>query len=598
MAWMIAAAALVATAALAGGGVWLATRPAPAPVVRTEIATAGESALSIQGADRDVAISPDGSRIVYRGNGRLLVRALDQIEPEVLTGLGTPRGVFFSPDGQWIGFVADGTTLKKVAVNGGPAITICTLDATPRGAAWGPNGAIIVATLSIATGLFRVSEAGGEPEALTQPNRESAETDHLWPEFLPGGQAVLFTITTTGGGDNAQVVVLDLRTGAQKTVVRGGSHAHYVESGHLVYAAAGSLRAVGFDLDRLETTGTPVPVVPEVVTTSQGGGDFDVAGNGTLVYVPGGPQAMARTLVWVDRQGREEAIKAPARAYVYPRLAPDGTRVALDVRDQENDIWVWDLGRETLSRLTFDPVLDRFPVWTPDSRRIVFSSDRTGASNLYWQAADNTGTVERLTESPNIQWPYSISPDGMRVVFEEQRPSPDLMALTLDKDRGVEPLVGNAMYAERNGEVSPDGRWLAYQSNESGQYEVYVRPYPDVNSGKWQVSTMGGTRPLWAGGGQELFYVAPDGVLMRVAVERGPTRPDPGGQAWRAGTPAKLFENTYAWGISDNFLGRSYDISADGRRFLAIKPLAGQTSAPNRLIVVQNWFEELKRLAP
>jgi len=299
-----------------------------------------------------------------------------------------------------------------------------------------------------------------------------------------------------------------------------------------------------------------------------------------------------------SKLGRDVAIKAPPRAYVAARLAPDGTRIALDIRDQESDIWVWDLARETLTRLTFDPTVDRYPVWTPDSQRVIFSSDRAGPSNLYWQAADNTGMVERLTESPNFQLPNGISPDGARLVFDEQRPSYDVLALTLDKDRRTEPLVQSQMYAERNGEISPDGRWLAYQSNESRQDEIYVRPYPDVNSGRWQVSTMGGTQPLWARSGRELFYVAPDGGLMRVAVERGPARPQSGGQAWRTGTPAKLFDSTYAWAIS-GLIGRSYDISADGRRFLAIKPPAAeQTGAPTNLIVVQNWFEELKRLAP
>ena len=531
---MPVAIAVCLAAAVAGGGIWLLTRPAPAPVVRTEIATSAATALAIGGVDRDVAISSDGSHIVYRGNGQLLVRALDQIEPTVLTGLGAPRGVFFSPDGQWIGF-ADGPALKKVAVTGGPAVTICSLDAAPRGATWGPDGTIVFATNNSPTGLFRVSEGGGEPAVLTKPNRERGETDHLWPKLLPGGQAVLFTITTTGGTDNAQVAVLDLRTGAQKTVVRGGSHAHYVESGHLVYAAAGTLRAVRFDLKRLETAGTPVPVVPQVATTLQGAADFDVARNGTLVYLPGGAATTARTLVWLDRQGHEEAIKAPPRAYAHLRLAPDGTRIALHIRDQESDIWVWDLARETLTRLTFDPGLDRFPVWTPDNRRIIFASDRAGAANLYWQAADNTGTVERLTQSSNVQWPYSISPDGTRLVFEEQTSSPDLLALTLDKDRRAQPLVQSQMYSEENGEISPDGRWLAYQSNESGQNEIYVRPFPEVNSGRWQVSTKGGTQPLWARNGQEIFYVAPDGTLMQVAVERGP-----GGKTGRRRSCSKI----------------------------------------------------------
>jgi serine/threonine-protein kinase len=577
-------------------------------VVRTEITTTGASAF-VSGpatSDRSLAISPDGSRIAYRGDGQILIRELEQIEPQALIGMNAPRGLFFSSDGQWVGFVDGAAGLKKIAVTGGPAVTICSLDAAPRGATWGSDGRIYFATLNAVTGLFRVSDGGGEPEVLTRASRERGEVDHFWPELLPGGQAVLFTIATTGGNENAQVAVLDLRTGEQKIVVRGGSHAHYVESGHLIYAAAGTLRAVRFDTGRLETVGTAVPVVPQVAITAQGGAEFDVARNGTLVYLPGGTQALAHTLVWVDREGREEAIKVPPRAYVYLRLSPDGTRIALDIRDQERDIWVWDLTRETLGRLTFDPGLDRFPVWTPDSQRIIFASDRAGASNLYWQAADNTGAVERLTESPSIQWPDSISPDGARLVFDGAMANADLMTLSLDRDRRAEPLVGNPMYSERNGEISPDGRWLAYQSNESQQYQIYVRPFPEVDSGRWQVSTTGGTRPLWARNGEELFYVSPDGSLMRVAVERGTAspqfgtqrgqgRPNAGGQAWRASTPSRLLENNYAWAVSDNFLGRSYDISADGRRFLAIKPATEQNRAPTNLVVVQNWFEELKR---
>ena len=308
-----------------------------------------------------------------------------------------------------------------------------------------------------------MSSAGGEPTVLTKPDRERGEADHLWPQFLPGGQAVLFTITpTTGGIDASQVAVLDLRTGTQKILVRGGSQAQYVPSGHLVYAAAGTLRAVAFDLNRLEVIGTPIPVLPQVVTLPNGTAEFDVARDGTLVYVPGGAAAApARTLVWVDRQGREEAIKAaPARAYASPRLSPDGTRVALDIRDQENDIWVWDFARETLTRVTFDPGLDRAPAWTPDGRRLVFSSQAGGASgSLFWQAADGTGTAERLTQSPSpgtVQFPSAVSPDGTRVVFTRAGTAgpADVMMLTLEKDHRVQPLV-QTPFAELNAEISP-----------------------------------------------------------------------------------------------------------------------------------------------
>jgi len=350
---------------------------------------------------------------------------------------GTPHGPFVSPDGQWIGFVRGTGVLSKVAVTGGPAVTLATLTGLPRGATWGPDDTIIVATNTVGTGLQRVA-AGGPTTVLTRPDRSQGEAGHLWPELLPGGRAVLFTITAVAGGlDAAQVAVLDLQTGARTILVRGGSQAHYVPSGHLVYAAAGTLRAVAFDLTSLKTRGTPMPVIPEVVTTNGGGVDAVVAGDGTLVYVSGGVAAGAltqRTLVWMDRQGRETPIPAPPRAYVYPRLSPDGTRIALHPNDQEQDIWLWDLSRTTLTRVTFDPGLDTLPVWTPDSRRLIFSSDRGGARNLYWQAADGTGAVERLTESPNVQTPTAMSPDGRRAIFTElgSKTDEDVMQVELE----------------------------------------------------------------------------------------------------------------------------------------------------------------------
>ena len=250
---------------------------------------------------------------------------------EIASG-GALRAPFVSPDGQWVGFLDSSTTLRKVAITGGPPITLARLDGAPRGATWAPDDTIIFATSNPATGLQRVSAAGGTPEVLTRPDHAQGEADHLWPEILPGGRAVLFTITSqTGGLDTAQVAVRDLRTGTQKVLLRGGSHGHYVPSGHLVYVAAGTLRAIPFDPTRLETHGTAVPVLPRLATTFTGAGDFAVATDGTLVYVdvPGSLAANARTLVWVDRTGKEQPIAAPPRAYAHPRLSPDGTRVAL-----------------------------------------------------------------------------------------------------------------------------------------------------------------------------------------------------------------------------------------------------------------------------
>jgi len=274
---------------VAGLAVWLATRPAPARVARLTITPPVTAPLTLDGITRDVAIAPDGTRLVYLGTnrGQLFVRALDQLVPVALSGLGAPFHPICSPDGQWIAFFDGNSAIKKVAATGGPAITLSPISGARRGASWGLDDMIVFATSDTSTGLLRVAAAGGEPEALTTPDRAQGEVDHLWPEMLPGGEAVLFTITTAGGIDQAQVAVLDLRTGARTVLMRGGSHAQYVASGHLVYAVAGTLRAVPFDLGRLAVVGPPVPVVEGVVTTPQGAADFSVATDGTLVYVPG-----------------------------------------------------------------------------------------------------------------------------------------------------------------------------------------------------------------------------------------------------------------------------------------------------------------------
>jgi len=587
--------ALILGSVLSGAVVWFTTRPSAPQLSRLMVTPSPMLALTVSGSSRDLAIAPDGTHIVYVGTGgtQMFLRAMDQLEPTPLTGLGRPVDPFFSPDGNWIGFANSNVDLRKVSVTGGPPVTLCPLDsAQSRGATWAEDGTIVFAT-SGPTGLQKVSADGGTSMVLTTPNRERGEADHLWPEFLPGGHALLFTITQAAGGtDDGQVAVLDLRTGTQKTLLRGGTHAHYVQSGHLVYAAAATLRAVPFDPDRLQVgTTPPVPVLSQVATTGAGGAEFDVSRSGTLVYLPGGVQTVARTLVWLDREGREELIKAPARAYQYPRLSPDGTRIALDIRDQDNDIWIWNTGRETLTRFTVDPALDRFPVWMPDGRRLVFTSDRRGVSNLFSQAADATETAQRLLESAEVQVPMSVSPEGRRIVIRQGfGNTTDLMTLNLEGDRGTEALVKGAFFND-NGMISPvEGRWLAYNSNESGQFEIYVRPFPNVNAGHWQVSTSGGVQPLWARNGRELFYVTPTGDVMGVHVGAGP--------GWTTSAPAKVITaNGYYYGGQG--AAATYDVSPDGRRFLMIKQRDPQAeTTPTSLVVVQNWLEELKRLVP
>jgi serine/threonine-protein kinase len=351
-------------------------------------------------------------------------------------------------------------------------------------------------------------------------------------------------------------------------------------------------------------TSDPVPVVEKVMMSGiTGVANFALSQSGTLVYVPGGMSgSLARSVTWVSRQGREEPVKAPPRAYVAPRISPDGTRVAFDIRDQENDIWVWDLKRETLARLTFDPGLDQMPVWTPDSRRIIFSSASGGAQNLYWKSADNTGTIERLTTSPHLQIPFTISPDGTRVLFTEAAPKTDqdiwMLALagpttpggaappagSAAGERQVQPLI-QTTFNEINADISPDGRWVAYQSNESGSNQVYVRPFPRVDTGRWQVSTNGGTRPLWARSGRELFYES-NSALMVVAAETT-------GTIFNAGNPTKLFDAAPYYFVNG---GRTFDVSADGQQFLMIRPSIGQNPAAQSpsLIVIEHWTEELK----
>ena len=329
--------------------------------------------------------------------------------------------------------------------------------------------------------------------------------------------------------------------------------------------------------------------------------NYGISNQGTLVYATSGTGTdIQRTLVWVDRTGHEEVITAPARTYVYPRLSPDGTRLALSIADQDQDIWIWDLARQTLTRLTFDPLADSYPVWSPDSQRLIFSSTRSGPSNLYWQASDGTGTVERLTESRNPQFPYAVTPDGNAILFREDalasQDRPDLMLLLMPSPlRPAAPGVSKipmpmvqTMFAERNAELAPKGQWLAYESNESGRVEIYVRPFPNVDSGRWQVSTSGGSRPVWARSGDELFYLAPDGTIQGVRVD--------GSSSWRSSTPTKVLQGDYFLSIQP---GRTFDIAPDGKRFLMIKAGTDDDApAPQRFIIVENWFEELKRRVP
>lgn len=630
--WLMAAMMLLVGGALATGITWMLMRSTPQAghPVRFKI-TPTEGALGILGSDRDLAISPDGTRLAYViGDGptaALYVRALDQLAPTQLQGTAGARAPFFSPDNQWIGFfngsVNGGFELKKVLMTGGPSIVISRIVgsvvgsnwAEVVGASWAEDDTIVFATTDRATGLMRVPAGGGDSAVLTRPDQARSELDHVLPFVLPGGKAVVFTSVNAGSAANTyDIAALDLTTGQHRILIRGASHSEYVAPGsgagpgYLVYAAAGALSAVRFDPARLAVLSGPVPLVERVLGKSNGTTEFQTSRTGTLIYVEGttGQQGLGdRTLAWVDRQGTETAIAAPPRSYVYPRLAPDGGKIALDVRDQEQDIWTWDVVRGLLTRLTLHPEPDTYPVWTPDGRRIIFTANRGVPGGLFVQSADGTGSAEPLVPGTSNLAGYSMTPDGKTLVAREGLFSVrrDLTLIKLEPTPHTEPLL-HASFYEENAEFSPDGRWLAYQTNESGQSEIYVRPFPQIESGRWQVSTGGGRQPMWSRNGRELFYVdMKTQSLMAAAVQATAT--------FASATPVRVLDMR-PYFVSP--LGRPFDVSLDGKSFLMIKnartaaeasgryiPLVvenGLTSLAPEMTVVLNWREELAKRVP
>jgi len=344
---------------------------------------------------------------------------------------------------------------------------------------------------------------------------------------------------------------------------------------------------VRFDLATLAVLSDPVSVVEGVMMTANGAANYAISQTGTLVYVPAGASAVTtspRSLVWVDRNGREEPIKAPPRPYGVPRLSPDGARVAVELLDQENDIWIWDFDREALTRLTFDAGFDVMPLWTPDSRRVIFASTRAGAPNLYAQAADGAGPVDRLATSERSQMATSSTPDGTNLIGTE-----DGRVIVLPLATGGSPgAVARPLFNGGFPEVSPNGRYVAYQSAESGQNEVYVRPLVEVDAGRWQVSSGGGTRPVWASSSRELFYLDESQRLTAVPVEMS-------GSTFTAGKPVRVLDTSFA----NPFPARWYDVSQDGQRFLMVKDnAAGTPNAPPSMVVVEHWLGELKARVP
>jgi tRNA A-37 threonylcarbamoyl transferase component Bud32 len=588
--WVVAAIAIVLAIAC-GALYWRGIQPEPHPVMQLSLPLA-EPLAGVFDANpgSPFALAPDGSQIVYVASvagkpQQLYLRALEQQTATPIPGTENAIQPFFSWDGEWVGFFAQGK-MRKVSLHGGPVTPLCDAP-VPHGANWASDDTITYAP-NFGSGLMRISAAGGTPKILTTPKPKDQEISHRWPQVLPGGKFLLFTIQVGSAFsfDDAWIAALSLETGKWHTVIKGGSYARYVSSGHIVYAHAGALMAVPFDLKRMQVAGSPMPVREGVVTTAltSGGAEYDVTESGLLAYVPGNARPPLRTLVWIDRNGMTRTVAAPPKFYSSPRLSPDGKLLALQVNENGSpDIWVYEFARNTLTRLTFGPGASSSPLWSADGRRIVYSN-RTDSPSFRSKLADGSGAEETLYGKKFDDQgaaPLAVSPDGKTLLFSASSAGRlAIEALSLDGSEKIQPFLQSS-FNIATAKFSPDGRWVTYSSDESGQWEIYVQPFP-VLGGKWMVSSGGGQYPRWTWNGREIFYRSGDKV-MAVGVETQP--------AFKAGTPRMWFpgEGYVALG--------NYDIAADGEHLMMLKQEDTATS-PKELNVILNWSEELKRRAP
>jgi Tol biopolymer transport system component len=583
-------AGLMAIIAASGWWIaWRATRPVAHPLMNLSV-DLGPDAVLGGNARVAVILSPDGTRLVYRSRGGLSTRLLDQSKSTLLSGTQGGADPFFSPDGQWVGFFADGK-LKKISVQGGAAVTLCDV-ANPHGESWGEGGNIVFAP-SPRSGLLRVSETGGRPQSLTQFDQQKGETTHRFPQVLPGGNSVLFTAASSSF-EEATVEVVSLKTGQRKTLQRDGFFGRYLPSGHLVYIHQGTLFAAPMDLDKLAVTGPALPLLQDVATNAlEGAAQFDISrapsGPGSFVYVSGSTANKGWSIAWLDGTSKTQPLKAIPAAYVTPSLSPDGKRLAFSLN---NDISIYDLQRDTPSRLSFTQNANNYPVWTPDGRGIVYRSFSGGSvGNLYWVRSDGAAAAVRLTESKYDQTPYSFSPDGKRLAFVEQGGATlsDIWTLSIDWSDPEHPKAGQPEVflrtpaTETAPAFSPDGKWVAYMAGQ----EVYVRPFPaNPSGGKWQISSGGGNNyPIWSRNGRELFYQGPDGIMVVSYTAKGATFFPDKPLLWSG---HRLYVNP----------GKNYDLAPDGKRFVVLEPPEGEQKPETHVNLLLNFFDEVRRRVP
>ena len=596
--WAIAGTltiALISTLVL-----WSPWRPVPLPVSQQLSVDLGAGAFlaGSPGGVPPFAISPDASMIAFVGERDrvegLYLRRFAQLQALPLVQ-GPVSDPFFSPDGEWIGFfsIADGK-LKKIPVAGGAAVAICDINSLyPRGASWGEDDFIVFnPDAEPWKPLLRVPASGGKPEPIS--TLSEGEVAHRWPQVLPGARAVLFAAFGTQGGiDASNIVAQRLPSGPSKIVLRGAHYARCLRNGYLVYAQGATLFAIPFDPSRLEVTGQPVAVVPGVKAfTVSGASLFDVSDAGTLVYVPGDLKGSAAPMMWMRRDGTMTPMRAVPRDWRAPQFSPDGKRIAFHIDDgRQLDVYTYEWARDFTTRLTSDPAVDSFPVWSPDGRTIVFSSSRgaTQLANLYWASADGSGEVHRLTESDDRQMASSWHPSGKYLAFDRQiaRQQWDLMVLPMEVSgtgwkAGTPTRVMSKIAQRPTAVFSPDGRWLAYASNESGRSEVFVRSFPGPGA-QWQVSRSGGSVPTWSRRRNELFYLSPDSHLMVVpyTIE---------GDRFRAGPPQKWSEQP----ITGRPTSRWFDVHPDGERIVVSGDLATRTEV-DKFVLITSFFDEMRR---